>query len=733
MNLNNYIVRWCAFENILCKQYDISGNSRTFIKREPCMTRKLDRCEIPNDGDRCKLYNIKYLGRTGEETKIICAREDPCRDLDEYNCERNERLRCKKYESKRLGATTCISKSRIGYFQGDTMSLPLWNKIGVRHLKIIATVPYIQDIRELLKTGENTDYSHTIYCQIITHKKGGYRSQLKPDLYICFNIGEVYDMNILWKPRFTNYLNLLYREYIGKYRDDYDKVVFCGHSAGCVTALRLGYYMFINHNKFFNEKCIVIGSGPFCWLPPDNKGYTNLPNIKIFINSELYIDTFHTDPIIRNIVGRNQNPEYKNISSYSLYYPMTNIYNIFNGVGNMISDTVYQRIVYSPDEMKFSRYVNHDWEAYMLKILAVVRGGDKNKEGDKNIHRGGSSLPDWYRESLPEVKKEERELKPKTRNPYDEVIATIDQFKQYLLPYWVEKLPYPKQVDFIPEKTVYPSYQSGVVEWNNQKLWSKILNLMKSQYGIPKTRDMWSKRQIRKLKDFYLKYNPKKLVNGRFERILNFVGPMGAEEQIREVYGDHVPLSKNPFSPKKIIDLDPKPFEFILKKGTILFHSSPHKLPFHKIKFRPGFIFFGLSALISIWYAAENYSGAVKFSKKDFTSYLNIYRLENDIKVKYIEDDISNNQEASRFKTICEQSPCLHPQFAYHSYEQLATKRGPVELDFELTIPLDMVKKMEITPIAAYEIDVIKLLENTDKNIYEFDPLSAVNFYHNLL
>ena len=191
----------------------------------------------------------------------------------------------------------------------------------------------------------------------------------------------------------------------------------------------------------------------------------------------------------------------------------------------------------------------------------------------------------------------------------------------------------------------------------------------------------------------------------------------------------------------KIMQININPYEFTLKKNTILYHYSPHMLPFRKIKFddstRTGFVFFGLSALISIWYASEIYTRSARRKiKKEFTAYLNVYRLDKDIKVKYIEDDISENQEADQNLKICKHHPCLHPQFAYHSYEQLATKRGPVDLDFELTLPISMLQgknKLNIEPLGVYNIDVEELVEHSLENIEEYNPLSAVDFSENLL
>lgn len=350
-------------------------------------------------------------------------------------------------------------------------------------------------------------------------------------------------------------------------------------------------------------------------------------------------------------------------------------------------------------------------------------------------------LPSWYRETLPKVVRAKTKKRSNTKsltpkNPFDKPLKTYNKFKKSLFPDWVGKISYPKEVDYIPEQTQYPGYNTGVANLYNQIVWSKHLELMKKKFKIPKTRDLWSDEQILQLKEFYILYNPNKLESRYFNKIIRQRGPLKAKQMLLEYYGDFKRGSL-----KKIMEIKSEPFEFTLKKNTILYHYSPHMLPFHKIKFdtssRTGFVFFGLSALISIWYASEIYTRTVRsVKKKEFTAYLNVYRLDKDIKVKYVEDDVSENQENTYNQPICKHHPCLHPQFGYHSYEQLATKRGPVDLDFELTLPINMLQgknKLNIEPLGVYNIDVEQLVEHSLENIEKYNPLSAVDFSENLL
>ena len=107
---------------------------------------------------------------------------------------------------------------------------------------------------------------------------------------------------------------------------------------------------------------------------------------------------------------------------------------------------------------------------------------------------------------------------------------------------------------------------------------------------------------------------------------------------------------------------------------------------------------------------------------------MSVYRLEKDLRIQYIEDNIVYNQEDRLFRKFCNKAPCLHPQYAFHSIEQLNNAQGPVELDWELTIPINILKQNQLRPIAKYEIDVLKLLKHSSKNINQFDPISSINF-----
>ena len=103
--------------------------------------------------------------------------------------------------------------------------------------------------------------------------------------------------------------------------------------------------------------------------------------------------------------------------------------------------------------------------------------------------------------------------------------------------------------------------------------------------------------------------------------------------------------------------------------------------------------------------------------------------MEKDLRIQYIEDNIIYIIKKNLlFRSFCNKAACLHPQYAFHSIEQLNNARGPVDLDWELTIPINILKKNQLRLIAKYEIDVLKLLKHSSKNINQFDPISSINF-----
>ena len=365
MNLNNYIIRWASIENIACRDYDIKGSARLYLDRtgldrDPCK-------KIPVD--KCHLYSnrVEY--------------EDP-------------NLRCRKYTSKKKeGETLCVSRSRIKVYEGTEKSNPVRSLLGSRKMRFLDTIPYYNT--------QDDRYDETIYGHVISHNWSLDDKTQKTDLYIIFNCSKVYDMNLLWEPEFEAYLEIFNKNYIMPFTDEYDKIILCGHSAGCVTALRFGYYLYQKTPDFFLERCMVIGSAPFCWLPKDKiNGYQDLPNIKIFLNGSLYQtihyragkrytrDSLFVDGSIYNMVDGNRK-DYRNISDFVPYYPMRLLYRISNNISNTKSKKIYWKDIYSKEGISNSVNTIHRWflegdlskDTYFYKIINIYRsqkGGSHN-------------------------------------------------------------------------------------------------------------------------------------------------------------------------------------------------------------------------------------------------------------------------------------------------------------------------------------------------------------------
>lgn len=105
------------------------------------------------------------------------------------------------------------------------------------------------------------------------------------DIYIIFSCshGGHPISEWLWSNECKKYISTI-QQYILPLKYRYS--ILCGHSQGGVFALRLGYEVFIEDNRLFNERCTVIASGSYKWLKKEHQErFNNLPNIKSYIMS----------------------------------------------------------------------------------------------------------------------------------------------------------------------------------------------------------------------------------------------------------------------------------------------------------------------------------------------------------------------------------------------------------------------------------------------------------------
>ena len=216
---------------------------------------------------------------------------------NEYNTENGPILvdnPCVKHHSFSTGKDICVSKSRRSAFEGTELAKPLTGSLGNK-FKILASLPF---------TTKDKRYTKLIYTQILVTDTAisGPRRPENTDMYIGFPCGIIMDMNLLWDNQdFTDYLELIFYNYIGEFSHEANKVILFGHSMGCVLALRFAYYIFKTHPIFFRDRCIVVGSGPHCWIPKPSlnldfdETFTDLVNIEIFVTGSEYSDSDDED------------------------------------------------------------------------------------------------------------------------------------------------------------------------------------------------------------------------------------------------------------------------------------------------------------------------------------------------------------------------------------------------------------------------------------------------------
>jgi|688.fasta_scaffold293765_2 hypothetical protein len=204
--------------------------------------------------------------------KIIDVIDDECFKIKKISkCEENEMC----YWHNGSQNNVCVNKTNISdYLPSDPPNI-FTNLTSNNSYEII----YAQQIDdEEIESLDSRKINNTVFYKI-------FKSQQTQNIYVLFSTGHTINVN---KPPINEALNLL----IDKLMGYTEKIVIAGHSMGCMMALHLASLFFINNPIHFQEKCVVLGSGPY-------KGYHStvvLPNTKIFvcvsISSILCIDEF---------------------------------------------------------------------------------------------------------------------------------------------------------------------------------------------------------------------------------------------------------------------------------------------------------------------------------------------------------------------------------------------------------------------------------------------------------
>lgn len=302
---DKYVNIWIEIENILCRNWFTEREFAEYMENDNCEKLTLDACNFP-----CKLY---------------------------YSQSKKQKF--------------CYNQDRIKIYGAP---LELDSRYCKIHYKFLSTLAYREDID---KQKSEKGISVVIYCHIMSTILNG-----KNVFIIGFNCGEFeLNMNSLYDEDFENYLSsILMQITLLNNSNSYNKMLICGHSMGCMLALRFSLYLYKNHKDFFLKKCICIGSGQTRTIKKNyiTDNFTNLPNIKIFISTKIFPEL---------AAPGSDAPEYADF----IYYVQHNLdfahyYPVYSLDGQIIPDQDFMDKKYAP----WGRVELHNWkESYYSKLI----------------------------------------------------------------------------------------------------------------------------------------------------------------------------------------------------------------------------------------------------------------------------------------------------------------------------------------------------------------------------
>lgn len=181
-------------------------------------------------------------------------------------------LDCQEYYSHSSEKWKCVSSNRIKHFEGSEKACHVTGQFG-EIFKLLETFPLDlgQRVGEALP---DSRYDKLIYAQIYSYNRDDNQMECDnlpnnkdktTDIYIVFNCGIILNPELIWDPILNTYFSELYQYCLSYYRE-VNKVIISGHSMGGVLALRFGYYLNQQDNLYFQRNCLVIASGPYCFL-----------------------------------------------------------------------------------------------------------------------------------------------------------------------------------------------------------------------------------------------------------------------------------------------------------------------------------------------------------------------------------------------------------------------------------------------------------------------------------
>jgi hypothetical protein len=318
--MDEYIREWLAIENIALHDF-----RHTFV--EPLSNDNIDECNKINN---------------------------------KYDCEKNES--CTIYK-KSNNTEICVDRTRIKHFEATELSTTITGKDG----NLYKIIDSINDIVGL-------DSHPNIYYYIILSVKTS-------NTYVLFSSYEVLTNKKLIQID-TRLLVPLVEKLHTKISNDTDKkIVLCGHSFGCVLALRTGKIFKDKYPEIFDKNIIIVGSAPFKYSN-DSNSFSNLKNVIIFIHTATY-------EAIPNIIWidcfankGDSETNYKPVTYINTHIDQDNKYSYAFKTEN---DNGYQYDYISSDGL--CNYY-HRWENYFTVLSKLypfqVKGG-RNKPNKKYI------------------------------------------------------------------------------------------------------------------------------------------------------------------------------------------------------------------------------------------------------------------------------------------------------------------------------------------------------------
>jgi len=295
-----------------------------------------------------KKYQQKFL-------KDYRGLQDDCEKYKndcEYHegCEKYKRLLSKTKKTQ----TLCVAKERIKSFK---KGVSLYGK-NKRIYRILET--------NLLGLIDGDEVYYLIMLSVSTN-----------NIYILFPTGAVFKNNLRDMPNLVNFLQSL-NDYIMTNLLSFNKIIFCGHSMGCVLSIFAATLMNDRDNSLFQEKFMLIGSAPYKCI--SDNSFSNLLNVYIFV----YGDENEEPP--NKPILKVDCYIFKGVSEYN-YSPL-----IYFGVNGIIKNTEN----YTIEEQDFGCSYLHMWENY-YNLLSKIFTNEmvasyKIKEAFPDL---GKSLADY--------------------------------------------------------------------------------------------------------------------------------------------------------------------------------------------------------------------------------------------------------------------------------------------------------------------------------------------------